>query len=48
MVNYYKNEEIHVKTKLEPWAKTIEKRCLKWFGKIARMDLPTRACSSLK
>ena len=36
-----KNREIFTKTKLEPWSIIIEKRRLKWFGKIVRMDLST-------
>ena len=42
-----KDEEIFTKTKLEPWSIIIEKRHLKWFGKIARMDPSTSARSAL-
>ena len=42
-----KNEEIFTKTKLELWSIIIGKRCLKWFGKIARMDPSTSARSAL-
>ena len=44
-----KNEEIFTKTKLEPWSiiGKIGKRCLKWFGKIARMDPSTSDRSAL-
>ena len=38
-----KNEEIFTKTKLELWSIIIEKRRLKWFGKIARMGPSTSA-----
>ena len=42
-----KNEEILNKTKLEPWSIIIGKRRLKWYGKIARLDPSTSACSTL-
>ena len=42
-----KNREIFTKTKLEPWSIIIEKRRLKWFGKIVRMDLSTSTRSTL-
>ena len=42
-----KNEEIFTNTKLELWSIIIGKRCLKWFGKIARMDPSTSARSAL-
>ena len=43
-----KKEEIFTKTKLEPWSIIIGKRCLKWFGKTARMDPSTSARSVLR
>ena len=42
-----KNEEIFTQTKLEPWSIIIEKRRLKWYGKVARMDPSTSARSAL-
>ena len=42
-----KNEEIFTKTKLELRSIIIGKRRLKWFGKVARMDPSTSACSAL-
>ena len=42
-----KNEEIFTKSKLEPWSIIARKRCLKWFGKVSRMDPSTYAHSAL-
>ena len=42
-----KNKKTFTKTKLEPWFIIIGKRRLKWFGKIARIDLFTSAHSAL-
>ena len=42
-----KNEEIYVKTKLEPWSIIIGKKRLMSFGKIAPMHTSTPARSAL-
>ena len=41
-----KNEKFY-QTKLESWSIIIEKRRLKWFGKVTRMDPSTSARSAL-
>ena len=33
-----KNEDVYEKTKIEPWSKTIEKKRIKWFDHLMRLD----------
>ena len=42
-----KNEDVYEKTKTEPWSKTIEKKRLKWFGHLMRLDENTPARKAL-
>ena len=43
-----KNEEVYEKTKIEPWSKTIEKKRIKWFGHLMRLDENTPAQKALR
>ena len=36
--NWLSNEQLYEKAKLDPWSKTIDKRRLRFFGHIARLD----------
>ena len=43
-----KNEDVYEKTKIEPWSKTIEKKRIKWFGHLMRLDENTPAQKALR
>ena len=43
-----KNEDAYGKTKIEPWSKTIEKKRIKWFGHLMRLDENTPAQKVLR
>ena len=43
-----KNEDLYEKTKLEPWSTKIEKKRMKWFGHLMRLDENTPARKALK
>ena len=42
-----KNEDVYEKTKTEPWSKKIEKKRIKWFGHLMRLDENTPARKAL-
>ena len=41
MANTVKNEDVYRKTAATEWRKIIQKRILKWFGKVIRADEST-------
>ena len=43
-----KNGDVYEKTKIEPWSKTIEKKWVKWFGHLMRLDENTPARKALR
>ena len=42
-----KNEDVYEKTKTEPWSNKIEKKRIKWFGHLMRLDENTPALKVL-
>ena len=42
-----KNDEVYARSGMEPWSKTIDKRRLRWFGHVVRMDSNTPARKAL-